>query len=133
MERIVPKVQRFHALDIFLRATPTRWWETHKENMGNSKECARMMRLWFECQIIKMEDVYSRKENLPRNLRRWNQVCGIEPRLEWVLMFIHTLGKVPIEWYLETELHKCTGEWSALIYNFILTFSLQRDDQALIP
>ena len=92
---------RFHALDLGLCATPTRWWETHKNDMGDLEECVCMMRLWFECPVIKMEDVYSRKEDPCRHLVRWNQVWGIEPRLEWVHIFIHMLRKVPTEWYLE--------------------------------
>lgn len=39
-----------------------------------------------------------------------------------VHMFIHTLGKVPTKWYLETELCKGTSEWYALIDSFLLTF-----------
>ena len=38
MERSVPIEKRFHALDLGLCATPARWWENHKENMGNWEE-----------------------------------------------------------------------------------------------
>ena len=69
-------------------------------------------------------------------MEKWNQVWGVEPRSEWVHMFIHTLGKVPAEWYLETELRRGTSEWSALVDSFILTFSfeggLETVGQALI-
>ena len=78
---------------ILARTTPTRWWETHEENMGNWEECVRMMRLWLECPVIKMEDVYSGKEDPHHHLERWNWVWGVEPRLEWVHMFIHMLGR----------------------------------------
>ena len=81
-----------------------------------------MMRLWFECPVIKMGDVYSGKKDLHRHLARQNQVWGIEPRPEWVHMFIHTLGKVPTECYLEIELCRGTSEWSTLTERFIETF-----------
>jgi hypothetical protein len=29
----VPSQQRFLALDIFLKVTPTRWWDAHREGM----------------------------------------------------------------------------------------------------
>ena len=37
-------------------------------------------------------------------------------------MFIPTLGKVPTDWYLDTELHRGTSEWYVLTESFILTF-----------
>lgn len=42
-DRKVPKKQRFHALDWVLRATPTRWWGTHKGIFDDWHECRRMM------------------------------------------------------------------------------------------
>ena len=72
--------------------------------MGYWEECVHMMRLGFECPVIKEEDLYSGEEDLRRHLAKWNQVWGVEPRPEWVHMFIHTLGKVPTGWYLETNL-----------------------------
>lgn len=122
LERIVPEWQRFHALDFRLRGTRERWWETHKENMGNWEECACMTRLRFECLTIRMEEVYYGKDDPCRHLARWNQVRGVEPRHEWVYMLIDTLGKVAIDWYLEIELRRGTNEWSTLTERFILTF-----------
>ena len=114
--------KRFHALDIVLHTIPTRWWEIDKENMGYCKECAQMMRLRFEHPE---ENLYFVKEDPRRHLAKWNQVWVVEPRLEWVHIFIHTLGKVPTEWYVEIELRRGTSEWSALIDSFLLTFSFE--------
>ena len=38
-ERQVLKCQIYLALDIALTATPTRWWGTHKKNIGDWKQC----------------------------------------------------------------------------------------------
>ena len=40
-------------------------------------------------------------------------------------MFIHTLGKVPNNWYLDIELCQGTSEQFALMESFILTFSFE--------
>ena len=40
-------------------------------------------------------------------------------------MLIHTLGKVPTDWYLEIELHRGNSECSTLMESFILTFKFE--------
>jgi len=35
----VTKCQRLLALNLALRATPARWWGTHKKNIGTWQEC----------------------------------------------------------------------------------------------
>jgi hypothetical protein len=35
--------QRLLALDVALRETPVRWWETHKEGIEEWKHCKRLM------------------------------------------------------------------------------------------
>jgi len=37
-EEQVPENQRFPALDISLKATPTRWWNSHKKNIDRYKD-----------------------------------------------------------------------------------------------
>ena len=51
-----------------------------------------------------MEEPYSRKGDLCINMAKWTEVWGAEPIPEWVHMFIHTLGKVPTNWYIETKM-----------------------------
>jgi hypothetical protein len=46
-EREVPEKQRFQALKWVLRATPARWWGTHKGSFEDWRECRRMMRQTF--------------------------------------------------------------------------------------
>jgi len=46
-ESQVPKCQRLLALDLVLRAMPSRWWGTHKKNIGDWQQCRRLMWVMF--------------------------------------------------------------------------------------
>jgi hypothetical protein len=39
--------QRLLALDLALKATPTRWWGTHKETITDWYQCKRLLRIRF--------------------------------------------------------------------------------------
>jgi hypothetical protein len=39
--------QRLLALDIALKATPARWWGTHKETIKDWYQCKRLLRIRF--------------------------------------------------------------------------------------
>ena len=39
--------QRILALDVALKATPVRWWETHKQTIHDSEQCHRLMMVHF--------------------------------------------------------------------------------------
>lgn len=95
IEKYVPEAQIFHALDIALRSTPTRGWETHKGKLGNWEECTHMMRLRFENPNTIIEETYYGKGDPCKHLVRWTEELGSEPMLGWVHMFIHTLGNAP--------------------------------------
>lgn len=47
------------------------------------------------------------------------------PQPEWVHLFCHTLDVIPMNWYVETELHHGTGEWDILLKGFMMTFSFE--------
>jgi hypothetical protein len=40
------------ALDVALRETPTRWWETHKEGIEDWQHCKRLMQIRFGTEEI---------------------------------------------------------------------------------
>jgi len=44
---------------------------------------------------------------------------------ESVHIFCHTLDTIPMNWYLEMELHLGTAEWDSLRECFLLTFSFE--------
>ena len=50
--------QRLLALDIDLKATPVRWWGTHKAKINNWFQCERLLRIRFGA---KKEHIYEDK------------------------------------------------------------------------
>jgi hypothetical protein len=42
--------QRLLALDITLKATPARWWGTHKETIIDWYQCKRLLRIRFSAE-----------------------------------------------------------------------------------
>jgi hypothetical protein len=50
-EEIVLVQQRLLALDEALKATPTRWWGTHKKNIAYWVQCRTLMTVCFSDQV----------------------------------------------------------------------------------
>jgi hypothetical protein len=50
-EGIVPVKQRLFALDVALKATATRWWGTHKNNITEWVQCHTLLRVHFSDQV----------------------------------------------------------------------------------
>jgi hypothetical protein len=84
--------QRLPFLDISLKATPVRWWGTHKENIQN----------WYQCKILLCirfsagrENKYMEKYDGMGQPREHIDRCIIQSRLvppeEWPRHLIHTL------------------------------------------
>ena len=46
---------------------------------------------------------------------------------EWVHLFIHTLGTIPKNGYIEIELRRGIKDWSLLIDGFKLTFGFESE------
>lgn len=62
----------------------------------------------------------------PRDhLAKWSEAYGVKPQPEWVHLFYHALGIIPMNWYLETELHHGTEEWDILRHGYLMTFSFE--------
>lgn len=40
-------------------------------------------------------------------------------------LFCHTLDVIPMNWYIEMELHHGTSEWDILREGFMMTFSFE--------
>lgn len=122
-ERDVSEEHCFQALYIALRATPTRWWGTHKNNFTNWKEYQRMMKLRLGYANTHITEKYIGKDDSCENLARWTKAWGEEPQLEWVHIFFHTFDTIPMNWYLETELQHGITKWDVLKEIFLLIFS----------
>ena len=65
-EREVPKKHHFQALDWVLRATPARWWGTHKYSFDDWRMYRKMMRLQFDHPQVRLIEKYDGR-NDPRD------------------------------------------------------------------
>ena len=46
-EQETSQEQRLEILDLAVRATPARWWYTHKEHIASWEDCKQLMRIRF--------------------------------------------------------------------------------------
>jgi len=76
--RWVPKSQRLLALDQALRATPARWWGTHKKNIGDWKQCRELMWVRFGRVEIELVDKYvgqnDRRNHIQLYMAAWEEI-----------------------------------------------------------
>jgi len=84
-----------------------------------------MMKLRFGYANTDMTEKYSRKDDPHKHLVLWTKSWGEDLEPEWVHVFCHTLDIIPMNWYLEMELHHGTVEWDSLRESFLLTFSFE--------
>lgn len=75
----------------------------------------------------KKEVKYDGKVDLMEHSHQCTTVWEEIPEQEWVHGFIHTLEKIPMKWYLETQLWHGTVNWADLVKGFILTFTFEDD------
>jgi hypothetical protein len=54
-EESVPIQHRLLAMDEALKATPTRWWGTHKHSIKEWVQCRTLMTTWFSAQVESCE------------------------------------------------------------------------------
>ena len=50
------------------------------------------------------------------------------PPEEWLCHFIHTLERIPTNWYTDHELRIGTTNWTVLQQNFTVTFSFEHEN-----
>jgi len=72
-----------------------------------------------------MGETYTEEGNLSKHFAKRIKAWGKKLWLEWVYIFIHTLYKVPKDWYLETEPRQGTSERISLTKSFIMIISFQ--------
>jgi hypothetical protein len=58
-EAILPAQQRLLAMDEALKATPARWWGTHKSNITEWTQCRTLMTTQFSAQVGSCEVRYT--------------------------------------------------------------------------
>ena len=59
------------------------------------------------------------------HLVKWTKVYREELQPEWVHLFYHTLGTIPMNWYTEMELRHGMNEWDILREGFLLAFTFE--------
>jgi hypothetical protein len=110
------------ALDEALRATPARWWGTHKKNITEWVQCLTLLTVCFSDQDEGCEVRYTCQSFPKDHVRRYEESWRIIPKEQWVHKFINTLDTTPINGYLQEELHLATTDWYGMTQNFIDTF-----------
>jgi hypothetical protein len=114
-EEIVPTQQRLLAMDEALKATPERWWGTHKRNITDWTQCQTLMTTQFSSQTVSCEVRYIGQSFPEDHVRSCEEAWNEIPQEQWVHRFINTLDTTPINWYLQAELHLVTTYWEGMI------------------
>ena len=84
------------------------------------------MHLRFGKPQVRLVDKYDERDDPHVYLVKWTKAYGEEPQPKWVHLFYHSLDVIPMNWYMETELHHGTGEWDVLHEGFLLIFTFER-------
>jgi hypothetical protein len=110
------------ALDEALKATPARWWGTHKKNITEWVQCRTLLTVRFSNQAEGCEVRYTGQSCPKDHVRSYEESWSNIPKEQWVHKFINTLDTTPINWYLQSELCLATTYWYDMTQNFIATF-----------
>jgi hypothetical protein len=134
-ETSVPTQQRLLEMDEAMKATPARWWGTHKNNITDWTQCQTLMTAHFLAQVGSWEAWYTGRSYPKDHVQSCEEAWSDIPREQWVHIFFNTLDTALINWYLQAELCLVTSEWEGMIQNFITTFLFDTEfpyvDQAL--
>ena len=55
----------------------------------------------------------------------------LNPKEEWIHLFLHTLDEIPRKWYISTELQREITMWEELTVSFSHNFSFLNDDSII--
>ena len=101
-EAQVPCTQRLKTLDMALRATPARWWATHKKNIATWETYHRLLTVRFGDDAGGISHKYDGQTNPRLHMEACVQAWQHRSVDEWVHLFVHTLDTTPKNWYTET-------------------------------
>jgi hypothetical protein len=121
-EESVPIQQRLLTMDEALKATPTRWWGTHKHSITEWVQCHTLMTTWFSAQVEGCEVRYIGRSCPMDHVRSCEESWRNISQEQWVHKFINTLDMTPINWYLQVYLRLITTDWEGMTQNFVTTF-----------
>ena len=94
-EEEIPNSQRLHALDVALRATPTRWWVAHKENIATWEACHSLLILRFSEDVEAISCKYNALTDPRVHIESCAKAWKHRKADEWVHLFVHTLDTSP--------------------------------------
>jgi hypothetical protein len=116
--------QRLLALDLALKATPARWWGTHKETITDWYQCKRILHIRFSAEHeYNKQPKYQGQEAPAEHLVKCKTLWKMTPLEEWPHHFIHTLEGIPVNWYTDQELRKGTTTWRTLCSLILLVIT----------
>ena len=83
-EEKISKHQRLSALDFALKATPDRWWITHKESILEKPQCQRLMEIRLGEEIGYISKKYTGLTNPVEHIEYCRATWEVCPRQEWI-------------------------------------------------
>ena len=104
-KELVTELQRLSALEFALKATPVRWWGTHKISIIEWPQCRWLLEVRFGDEATTVTQRYTGLSDPVENMEQCSPTFSNYPRQEWVHYFIHTLEMAPRGWYTSMELH----------------------------
>ena len=113
-ESLVTKLQHLSTIDHVLKATPARWWGTHKQFITEWPQCKRLMEVIFGKEVLTMSHKYIGLLSPVQHINKCGTVFAEYPRQEWVHHFIHTLEMTPRVWHESMELRQGTQDWEEI-------------------
>jgi hypothetical protein len=134
-EEIVLVQQRLLALDEAWKETLARWWGTYKKNIVDWMQCLTLMAVRFSKQVEGCEVRYTGQSCPKDHVRGCEEAWRKIHQEQWVHNFINTLDTMPINWYIQLELHLTTSYWYGMTQKFVAIFLFESQypsvDQAL--
>ena len=121
-EAQLPCSKRLQHLVVALRATPTRWWIMHQQNIPTSDTCRRLLLIRFGDDSEGIESLYDGVSRPTTHIWSYEEAWKDRSKDEWVHLFVHTLDISPRYWYVEIELRRGTENWQTVREKLYLTF-----------
>jgi hypothetical protein len=127
----IPEQQILFAIDVVLKDTPSRWWDSHKERIEYWLQCKILMQVRFGNEVEYTAQKYTRVSNPIDHIAQCRKIWSSILKKEWTHEFTHTLDMIPKNWYLELEIHRETMDWDKTNQIFKVTFTFE-DEYSLI-
>ena len=114
-----------------LKATPARWWATHKKSIADWQLCKQLLQLRFGEEIGYVGVMYDGQDRSSKHVQECEAAWKEVPKIEWVHMFVWTLDTIPINWYVQLELQQGTSTSEGMVESFLVTFHFEDDNPGI--